>query len=205
MYGRGLWYYFPIAFSVKTSVTLLALLAAGIVGLLCYRDKSREALFLAVPAVCYFGLVLGSGLDIGIRHLLPVYPFAIGLAAAGVCSLTRRTPKAWIALIALLVLAGVDSARTFPNYISFGNELWGGTNNTFKVLSDSNTDWGQNLKQIRSYIAEHHVGDCWIAAAGTPDIALATLPCRLLPARYQWDAQLSAGVIFRKRSAARSF
>ena len=186
MYGHGLWYYFPVAFSVKTSVTLLAMLGAGIIGLLWHREKSREALFLALPATCYFGLVLSSGLDIGIRHLLPVYPFAIALAAAGVCALARRAPKAWIAVIALLAFAAIDSARTFPNYISFGNELWGGTNGTFKVLSDSNTDWGQDLKQIREYIDIHHVGACWIAAAGTPDIALATLPCHLLPARYQW-------------------
>jgi 4-amino-4-deoxy-L-arabinose transferase-like glycosyltransferase len=186
MYGHGLWYYFPVAFSAKTSVTLLVMLAVGVVGLVCYREKSREVIVLALPALCYFAFILSSGLDIGIRHLLPAYPFLIGIAAAGVCQLTRRAPKAWIAAIALLAFAGVDSARTFPNYISFGNELWGGTNNTYKLLSDSNTDWGQNLKQIRRYIDAHHVGECWIAAAGTPDIALATLPCHLLPARYQW-------------------
>jgi 4-amino-4-deoxy-L-arabinose transferase-like glycosyltransferase len=186
MYGHGLWYYFPVAFTVKTSIPLLLMLPVGIVALLAYRQRSREALFLAIPAVCYFAFILSSGLDIGIRHLLPAYPFLICVAAAGVCSLTRKSPKAWIAVIALLAFAGVDSARTFPNYISFANELWGGTDNTYKVLSDSNTDWGQNLKQIRTYIAQNHVGECWIAAPGTPDIALATLPCHLLPARYQW-------------------
>jgi hypothetical protein len=185
-YDHGLWYYFPIAFSVKTSLPLLCLLAAAGFAFARYRENRREMLFLLLPAIFYFGFSLSSGLDIGVRHILPVYPLFICFAAAGACMLARRAAKAWIAIIALLAFAGADAARTFPNYISFSNELWGGTNNTYKVLSDSNVDWGQNLKQIRSFIAAHGVKTCWIAASGTPDVALATLPCHLLPAPYQW-------------------
>ena len=185
-YPHGLWYYFPVAFSVKTSLPLLVMLGAGLFALIRYREHARECIFMAVPAVCYFAFALTSGLDIGVRHILPIYPFLIALAAAGACALARRAPKVWIAILALLVLGAADSARTFPNYISFSNELWGGTNNTYKVLSDSNVDWGQNLKQIRAYIAAHHTGECWIAANGTPDLAAATLPCHLLPTPYQW-------------------
>jgi 4-amino-4-deoxy-L-arabinose transferase-like glycosyltransferase len=185
-YGHGFWYYFPIAFSIKTSLTLLILIGAAIFALVRIQEKRREMLFLLLPALLYFGFSLTSGLDIGVRHILPVYPLFICFAAAGACALARRNPKLWIAIVALLAFAGVDAARTFPNYISFSNELWGGTNNTYKYLSDSNVDWGQNLKQIQSYIAEHNIKTCWIAATGTPDIALATLPCHLLPAPYQW-------------------
>lgn len=185
-YTHGIWYYFPVAFSAKTSLPLLILLTASILALMRYREHAREMAFLLIPAGLYFAFSLASGLNIGVRHILPIYPLIIAAAAAGACSIARRMPKAWIAIVALLVLAGVDSARTFPNYISFSNELWGGTNNTYKVLSDSNTDWGQNLKQIRWYIAQHHIQQCWFAETGTPDIAVATLPCHLLPAPYQW-------------------
>lgn len=185
-FPHGLWYYFPVAFSVKTSLALLCLLAMSVYAFARYRDKQREMLFLLLPAVLYFGFCLTSGLNVGVRHILPVYPLLICVAAAGACSLARRMPKAWIAIIALLTFAGADAARTFPNYISFSNELWGGTNNTYKVLSDSNVDWGQNLNEISSYIAAHNVKNCWIAANGTPDIATATLPCHLLPAPDQW-------------------
>ena len=88
--------------------------------------------------------------------------------------------------MALLAFGAINSARAFPNYIAFSNEVWGGTNNTYKVLSDSNVDWGQTLKQVNSYIKRNGIQRCWIAANGTPDIATASLPCRLLPAPFQW-------------------
>jgi hypothetical protein len=129
---------------------------------------------------------MASGLDVGIRHILPVYPFLIAIAAAGTCAVARRFPKAWILVLAILAFGAVDSARTLPNDIAFSNELWGGTNNTYKFLSDSNVDWGQNLKEVRSYVEKNHIQQCWIAANGTPEVALATLPCQLLPAPFQW-------------------
>jgi 4-amino-4-deoxy-L-arabinose transferase-like glycosyltransferase len=185
-YPHGRWFYFPIAFSIKTSLPLLILLLLALFQSALYRKRPREMAFLLIPAFGYFMFGMASGLDVGIRHILPVYPFFVAIAAAGTCVVTRRFPRAWALVVALLAFGAVDSARTLPNDIAFSNELWGGTNNTYKFLSDSNVDWGQNLKEVRSYIEAHHIQQCWIAANGTPEVALATLPCRLLPAPFQW-------------------
>lgn len=185
-YPIGAWYYFPVAFSIKTSLVLLVLLLAGLVQFRLYQKHAREMAFLLIPGLGYFAFGMSSGLDIGIRHILPVYPFFIGIAAAGACALVTRYPKAWGILLALLAFAAVDSARALPKNIAFSNELWGGTNSTYKYLSDSNVDWGQTFKQVRSYIEVHHVQKCWIAANGNPEIASAMLPCKLLPAPFQF-------------------
>ncbi len=185
-YPVGAWYYFPIAFSIKTSLVLLVLLLAGLVQIRLYRKHAREMAFLLIPALGYFAFGMSSGLDIGIRHILPVYPFFIGISAAGACALATQYPKAWGVLLALLAFAALDSVRTLPKDIAFSNELWGGTNSTYKYLSDSNVDWGQTFKQVRSYIETHHVQQCWIAANGNPEIASAMLPCKLLPAPFQF-------------------
>jgi hypothetical protein len=184
-YSHGSWFYFPIAFTIKTSLPLLLLLCIGLFSASLYRRRPKEMAFLLIPAFGYFAFAMASGLDIGIRHVLPAYPFFIAIAAAGACELMRRFPIAWTAIVALLTFGAIDSARTLPNDMAFSNELWGGTNNTYKFLSDSNVDWGQNLKQVRTYIDAHHIQQCWIAANGTPEVALATLPCRLLPAPFQ--------------------
>ena len=185
-YPIGAWYYFPVAFTIKTSLVLLIFLVAGLLQVGLYRKHAREIAFLLIPALGYLAFGMSSGLDIGIRHILPVYPFLIGIAAAGTCAFAARFPKAWVAILGLLAFAAVDSARTLPNDIAFSNELWGGTNNTYRYLSDSNVDWGQNFKQIGAYIERHHIQQCWIAANGNPEIAAATLPCKLLPAPFQW-------------------
>ena len=184
-YPVGRWYYFPAAFSIKTSLALLILFIVGLLQSRLYRKHTREMAFLLIPGLGYFAFGMSSGLDIGIRHILPVYPFFIATAAAGACALATRYPKAWLPILGLLALAAADSARVLPNDIAFSNELWGGTDNTYKYLSDSNVDWGQNFKEIRSYIANHHVRQCWIAANGNPEIAAAILPCKLLPAPFQ--------------------
>jgi hypothetical protein len=182
LYDHSLLAYFPVTFLLKTSLVLLLLFLGALCYPAVYRRYPRQMLFLILPLALYFATAMVSRLNIGVRHILPVYPFCILLAAAGLGWWMRGSHRrAWIAA-AVLLFAIVDSVRIFPNYIAFSNELDGGVNHTYRVLNDSNVDWGQSLKEVAAYLEQHPGGDCWIAVEGNPSIARATLPCHVMPA-----------------------
>src|SRR5262249_17099519 len=141
----------------------------------------RNIRFLAIPAVIYFLVSLTSKLNIGHRHLLPVYPFLIAIAAAAACELAQRR-RVWIVVAGALLAFHVGSSlRSFPNYLPYSNELWGGTNQTYKLLSNSSVDWGQGLAQTASYLRVHDIHDCYLAYFGLGNPSYYGVPCKTLP------------------------
>ncbi|MET0626406.1 MAG: glycosyltransferase family 39 protein [Pyrinomonadaceae bacterium] len=181
VYPTGQWFYFPVVFTIKTGIALLLLLPLALLTPGLYRDRKREMLFLLLPSLAYFTLSMTSSLNIGVRHLLPVYPFFIVVAAAGACRLARKHRAFGYALAALLLFHGATAVRTAPNFIAFANDFWGGTNNSYRLLDDSNVDWGQNLKLVNDYVKREGVRECWIAYFGIGELARASQPCHLLP------------------------
>ncbi|MGA2328150.1 MAG: glycosyltransferase family 39 protein [Bryobacteraceae bacterium] len=158
----GWWYYFPVAFAVKTPAAVLILMAlcAGI-GLVALaragprrwriREVPFEWMVLLLPPLVYFALCMRSHVNLGVRHILPVYPFLfIALAAA----LTR---KAWgkRALGVLALVLAVESVAIYPHYLAFFNGFAGGPDNGPHYLVDSNLDWGQDLNNLKKYLAAH--------------------------------------------------
>lgn len=193
-YDHALRAYFPVTFALKTSLSLLLLLILGISTFALYRLFSREMLFLLFPLGFYCAMAVSSRMNIGVRHILPVYPFCILIAAAGLAHWARSSRFKTIAASLILLFAVCDSLRAFPNYIAFSNELDGGTSRTYRFLNDSNVDWGQSLKEVAQFIENNHVGECWIAAQGNPEIARAMLPCHVLPAPFSPRATLPEAV-----------
>ncbi len=185
LYPHARWFYFPAAFVIKSTLGFLLLLFASISsGALFRPEKRRETLFLAIPALVYFGFSMTSGLNIGVRHVLPVYPYLIVLAAAGAWVLGKER-RAWAFLVGLLLLLhGASSWRSFPNYLAYSNELWGGTANTHRLLTDSNVDWGQSLRSAKRYLDQHGIRECWMAYFGSADAGRYQIPCKLLPDPY---------------------
>ena len=86
VYPHGQWYYFPVVILIKTTLGLLCLLALGVVAVVLRRFAARELVYVLVPPVVYLAVAMGSGMNIGARHLLPMYTFAVILAAAGAAS-----------------------------------------------------------------------------------------------------------------------
>lgn len=185
-YPTGQWFYFPVALSVKTSIPLLLLAPIGALSLFRQPGKRRALLYLAVPPALYFLACMTSGINIGIRHVLPVYPFLIMLAVAGAQALWRRG-RAWKAgLCVLFAYQLVTVARISPDYIPFANDLWGGSDRTHLLLSDSNVEWGQSVKRVGDYVREQHVDRCWFVGVGSPRLHSREQPCALLPDGYRW-------------------
>jgi tetratricopeptide (TPR) repeat protein len=73
--------------------------------------------------------------------------------------------------------------KAFPNYIPYSNELWGGPSQTYKYLTDSNSDWAQQLKSVKQYLDQRGVKDCWFVyfAAGVAEPEYYGIPCQPLP------------------------
>lgn len=167
-YGSRL-YYFPILLFAKTQLVLLlgsVLSIALIIAKKLRLSLSNLVLLFVTPAM-FFALALTTKFNIGVRHIMPIYPFMIILTAAAIAALVRmvlakfdkRTSLIIAASLLFLVLgARVWSAfSTFPGYLSYYNIAFGGTNNGWKVADDSNYDWGQDVKRLADYAEKNNI------------------------------------------------
>lgn len=165
---HGTWNYFPFVFLVKTPLgaLLLCLLALPLL-----RRFHRDLLVLAVPLCIYWALCLTSGINIGVRHLLPVFPFTYALVAVLIArhavEFYRKAAPALVGA-ACLVLVG-ESAYIAPHDIAFFNAAVGGPANGPKLLLDSNLDWGQDLGNLRRWLDARGRNDVCLAYFGSAD------------------------------------
>ncbi len=154
--SQGWWYYFPVVFAVKSTLTawVAALLIAGGFGL-AWRRRSIDSVWLGllVPPVIYFLVSMTSAINIGMRHILPVYPFLYVAAAAFLAQCFRQ--RAPLVMMALAVGQIAECASIAPDYLAFFNVLAGGPGNGPRYLVDSNIDWGQDLKKLAAWLEAH--------------------------------------------------
>ena len=184
VYAHNVWFYFPVAFLIKSTVGVLALFLLTI-GVLATRRLThwREILFLIVPVIFYLIVALTVGMNIGVRHILVVYIFLYVLIGGAVWALINKSRK-WAYVVGVLLLVhAASSLSTFPNYIPYANELWGGPSQTHKYLTDSNSDWGQQLKSVKQYLDQRGVKECWFLyfAEGVAEPSYYGIPCKPLP------------------------
>jgi hypothetical protein len=167
--NHGFWDYFLWSFLLKTPLVTLAAIAAGLVFAIRRRDPWCSRLsFLLVPVIVYWGVSMRSSLNIGHRHLLPIYPFlfvlAGGLAWEWAKLPARLKPHvAWLSLAAIAASGSVvfsppwNPVLVYPHYLAYFNELAGGPPRGGESLVDSNLDWGQDLKGLKSWLDERHI------------------------------------------------
>jgi tetratricopeptide (TPR) repeat protein len=118
-----------------------------------------------------------------VRHILVVYVFLYVLIGGAAGVLMQKSRK-WAYVVGVLVLLhAASSVAAFPNYIAYANELWGGPSQTHKYLTDSNADWGQQLKSVKQYLDQRGVKECWFVyfAAGVAEPGYYGIPCKPLP------------------------
>ncbi|HUL73739.1 MAG TPA: glycosyltransferase family 39 protein [Vicinamibacterales bacterium] len=180
----GWWYYFPVAFAIKTPVALMALMAGGLgVAVARWRRFGIDTVvFVVVPIAVYLAFAMASKLNIGLRHILPIYPFALMLAAAAASALLgmrRRTGA--VVLAALVALAAIEFGRTYPDNLAFFNVLVGGPDHGSEYLVDSNLDWGQDLKPLKQWMDANHVAHINLAYFGTAYPPYYKIDATLLP------------------------
>lgn len=184
VHAHGVWYYFPAVIAIKWTLGALLLLALALWAAASGRlRRPREVLFLLAPALVYLAVAMSAPLDIGVRHILPTFAFLLTLAAGGAWALVRRNRRWGYVVFALLLWHVVSSARTFPNYVPYANEAWGGPSQTHRYLTDSATDWGGQLKATKLYLDQHQVKQCWFAYFVAPCVLPSDygISCKLLP------------------------
>ncbi len=173
----GWWFYFPVAFLLKTPLPSLILLgwAAGVtLWRLFKRERGSLSLLdqaaLLIPGLGYFAIALATDINLGYRHLLPVLPFLWVWTAT---SLPLRWPqgasaRAWVRQPAVWLLAwlAVATLWIYPDFLAFFNLLAGGPENGWRMLADSNIDWGQDLNQLDDWMAEQGVDEVWLSYFG---------------------------------------
>jgi len=168
-YFGGRWYYFPILILAKTQISTLLLFLASTVAVAFRKFKlsKKQLLLLLVPPAAYLAVAMISSFNIGVRHVLPIYPFMIILGAGGFFALSRLALKNFsrqlsfavigFALLIIVVSRIWSVATTYPSFLSYYNAAFGGTANGWKVSDDSNYDWGQDVKRLADYVHEHNI------------------------------------------------
>ncbi len=175
----GWWYFFPIALGVKTPIPFLLLAGIGF-AVVIRRGWRSEAWEGAVPALCAAAVLLAAmpaNINIGVRHILPIYPLLAIVAGAGAAALWRANRRPLLGRSALAVLLGWQigaSALTHPDYLAYFNEAVG--RHPERVLIDSDLDWGQDLKRLSHTLRSLDVDEVAIAVSGSADLARHNLP-----------------------------
>ncbi len=178
----GFWYYFLAAFALKETIPFLCLLilalfwrpgrqAAGNVlseaG--CLRGKRdlfvEGAFFWFVPVVLLVVLSLFCKLDVGLRYLLPCYPF-FWIACAGLAASALQSRWKVITVSVLVLWSVGETCFIAPHYLAYFNEFCGGPQEGHNYLIDSNLDWGQDLINLKKYLDDNHIGRIQLAYFG---------------------------------------
>lgn len=172
--------YFFVAFSLKSTLAFLAVTALTLLAFLRRpREFAEEWRLLLLPVAVIFLASIGSAYNIGIRHMLPVYPFLAVSGAAVFARASRSrgsrrlTPGALFFALAPL-LSGYELLRIHPHELSYFNALAGGPEHGRRILSDSNVDWGLDLKRLASELSRRRVAEPTIVYFGGDDVLYRT-------------------------------
>ena len=178
----GWWYYFIMAFLVKTPIATMVFL---VISLALYGRKILERawmneLFLLIPAATIFGFFSLNHQSIGLRYILPVYPFLFVFASGAAQSFLLDRILMGLSVVATGWYIGA-SCYIHPHYLAYFNELAGGPDNGYKYLVDSNLDWGQDLKGLKSYMQKHGISRINLSYFGTDSPARYGISFNWLP------------------------
>ncbi|MBI4054042.1 MAG: glycosyltransferase family 39 protein [Candidatus Doudnabacteria bacterium] len=170
-------WYFPISYLLKTPIPLLLLLCLALTisiknlfknPIRTYWQKTKSfiaqephKLVYLTFVLYYAGISVAGNLNLGIRHLFPILPLIELLVAVAIVkffagfetSIGKKMAAGFLAL--LLFWYGAGTLLAYPNFLSYHNESIGGGKNAYWYFTDSNVDWGQDLKRLGVWLTAH--------------------------------------------------
>jgi hypothetical protein len=174
--SRGKFYYFPVLLLVKTPIPFIFLALVGI--FLAIRrviqdnDQNLLPILIGLSVPLLFGVL--SHVNVGIRHILAIYPFLAFCGALSVLYFWRMGVWARCSVILLLAWQAGACIHAAPDFLPYFNELAASHADFFVVESD--VDWGQDLKRVAPVLQKLGADHIWIAYNGSEDLNRAQLP-----------------------------
>lgn len=183
--------YFPFVYFAKETlsfhiISLIALIYAAYLGIKSFKTpikywirktaKWTEKYFAQLSAllfiIIYWTTSLTSNLNIGVRHLLPIFPFTIMLSAGLMTLFVKshgfKNTKVFV-LTFLIVFELFSVLKAFPSFLSYFNEAVGGPSQGYRYVVDSNLDWGQDLKRLRIWLDKNNIDKVYLDYFGGSD------------------------------------
>lgn len=179
-WGRR-WYFFPVALLVKTPIALLLLCGTGVGAIALNKRLRRDtnSIALLLGAGCPLLVGMAGNMNIGLRHVLPMFPFmamlgALGAIQLGQMSRDRGESARRAAVLLLIGFEIVSCLRATPDFLPYFNEAAASHADYFLVNSD--LDWGQDLFRLEARLRQVHASSVAISYNGDPHADLSGLP-----------------------------
>jgi len=201
----GSWFFFPYCWLVKTPLAVFALLGLSAAAAWRYardpghtrrrvaRASYRLTPLLVFPAV-YGAAAVTSSLNLGERHLLPVYPALFVVAGGAGAWLGRKHLLATSVAAMLLLSLPIESFRIWPHYLAYFNALAGGPSSGYRHLVDSSLDWGQDLPGLERWLEKTRADQgsrlpVYLSYFGTGDPAHYRIDARQIYSYQDWRSE----------------
>lgn len=174
--------YFPIVYFIKEPLAWWGLVIVALLALLkvihlqgptlqgSYPQHKQQwfknhfsELAMLLWLLIYWAVSIKSNLNIGIRHLLPTYPFAILLVSGQISKMLDSSRKRTAVFVSsflvffLMTWYVMETAKAYPYYLPYFNQTVGGSSGGYKYVVDSNLDWGQDLKRFSQWVKENKI------------------------------------------------
>ena len=181
-YKGGRKAFFPVAFLVKTPISLLLLFSAGLAWILFKKAWKRNPATV-VPLAGFGGpmlFALTAHMNLGLRHVIPIFPFAAMIAAIGAVELWRVSTNSTLrtatrcAVVVLLAWNIETCVGATPDFLAYFNEA--ASPRASYYLVDSDLDWGQDVKRLSRKLEELHVQQVSLDLMTTRNLDEAHLP-----------------------------
>lgn len=171
LYQQGVKSYFPVVYFIKEPLPFWILFAIAMIGLLAYA-RPRERVFhewlkhhfteviILLWIIIYWGSSINANVNIGIRHLIPVYGFTYILLAGQIKLLYEKIKfkKLYVAIVGLVCAWFLaETVVVFPYYLTYFNQTAGGPSGGYRYVVDSNLDWGQDLKRFADWVEKNNI------------------------------------------------
>lgn len=184
---KSIAWFFPVAWLIKTPLTVIVLFVWSLLTLAVFRNKHKENSWqnwlLLTPIVVYWAFTLKGSLNIGIRHLIPTVPFVllfIGKSMKRYISGERLTKQA-VAITVLLLFMIIEVVSYFPQYIAYFNLLVP-RKDRHNYLVDSSLDWGQDLLRFKKFVDDNQIESIKVDYFG------GSVPPYYIPQSTEWHS-----------------
>ncbi len=191
--NQAWWYYFPVAFFLKVPMALLIFIVISILfGLKSLRRfilksdfniirENFDEIAMLLFVIFYWTISITGNLNIGVRHVLPTFPFMYLLIAGQIKRWTSHTTQSSakptiktgkiMFISAILAFYIISSVTTYPHFIAYFNEFAGGPNGGARYIVDSNLDWGQDLRRLKKFVEKNNIDKIKVDYFGGGDVA----------------------------------